>query len=141
MKKIIIVFVALILAQSAAVAADFKVIVHPDVNLAAIPKGELAKIILRKSSKFSDGTKAQPVDLAANSPIREAFSLAVHGRSTSKIESFWQRQIFSGRNVPPPQLASDAEVIAHVGKTPGGIGYVSDGAKVTGTVKVVNVVE
>ena len=52
--------------------------------------------------------------------------------------SFWQQQIFAGKDVPPDTKASDADVIAFVSATPGAIGYVSAGAAVAG-VKVVKV--
>ena len=61
------------------------------------------------------------------------------GRSAKQIESFWQQQIFSGKDVPPEQKASDAEVIAWVKANPGAIGYVSAGSAVSG-VTVVKVV-
>jgi hypothetical protein len=32
---------------------------------------------------------------------REGFSKEVHGRSVTAIKSFWNQQIFAGRQVPP----------------------------------------
>ena len=80
-----------------------------------------------------------PVDLSANSPVREAFSLAIHERDVNAVKSYWQRQIFSGRGVPPPEKASDSEVLAFVRANPGAVGYVSSGTAVGSGVKVLEV--
>lgn len=124
-----------------AATAGFKVIVNQSVTLAEIPKAEIKQIMMKKVSRFSDGTGAAPVDQPSSSPVREAFSRDILGRSTSAVTSFWQRQIFSGKAVPPPTAANDAEVIAHVGSIPGGLGYVSEDAKLPESVSEVRLVD
>jgi ABC-type phosphate transport system substrate-binding protein len=82
------------------------------------------------------GTSLEPVDQERGSTVRETFSEAIHGRSVNAIKSYWQRQIFSGRETPPPELGSDAEVVNHVNSNAGGIGYVSVGTALNGAVQV-----
>ena len=48
--------------------------------------------------------------------------------------------IFSGKGIPPPEKASDAEIVTFVRDTPGAIGYVAPGADLSG-VKVVAIVD
>jgi hypothetical protein len=48
------------------------------------------------------------------------------------VRSYWQQRIFSGRDVPPPELDSDEAVVAFVARSPGGIGYVSAATKLSG---------
>ena len=79
-----------------------------------------------------------PVDLAGESSVRKKFSEDVLKRSLSAVRSYWQQLIFSGRNVPPPELDSDQAVIEYVAKRRGAIGYVS-GACAIDAVKVVSV--
>ena len=62
----------------------------------------------------------------------------MHGRKTSAVRSYWLQAIFSGRGVPPPEKASDGDVIAHVKEHVGAIGYVSSAAA-TAAVKVLKV--
>ncbi len=57
------------------------------------------------------------------------------------MESFWQQQIFSGKDVPPEKKKSDAEVIEFVSANPGAIGYVSVSASLGDGVKAVSVSE
>lgn len=57
-----------------------------------------------------------------------ATDLSALEATSAQRAAFLQQQIFSGRATPPAELASDAEVIAFVARTPGAIGYVSAGA-------------
>lgn len=141
MKRMVFALVAILAALGAddAQAQEFQVVVHPDCSLTEISAGDLSRIFKKKSDKLPSGESAKPVDQGEDSVVREAFSEAVHGRSSSQIESFWQQQIFAGKDVPPEKKDSDAAVLSWVQSTPGAIGYVSAGADVAG-VKVLKVV-
>jgi ABC-type phosphate transport system substrate-binding protein len=114
------------------------VIVHPSNPPTAIDKGQLSKLLLKVNTTWSNGNKVMPVDQKVTSGTRDAISRAVHGRSARVIKNWWNQQIFAGKGVPPPELASDARVIAFVLTNPGAVGYV-DGAAVTGDAKVIAV--
>ncbi len=131
---------ALLLAVAArpAQAQGFKVIAHAEVAESELAKDVVAKLFLKQAAKFPGGTAAKPVDLNKASAVRAEFSTAVLGRPVSAVETYWQQQIFAGKEVPPPAKASDDEVIAFVKATPGAIGYVSAGAAIAG-VKVIAV--
>ena len=118
----------------------YRVIVHPDNPAESITKSTLSKYLLRKGKRWEHGLSVEPVDLDSQSEVRRAFSREVHGRSVSSIVSYWTRMIFSGRDVPPPEVANDAAVIAHVRSNPGAIGYVSASASLDG-VKEITVIE
>lgn len=115
----------------------FRVVVHPDSPVEALSADELSRMFLKRSTRWNDDTPVRAVDQLGDAPVREAFSQAVHGRSARAIVAHWQQQIFSGRAVPPPELASDDEVTSYVSTHPGAIGYVSSG----GDVQEVKVVE
>lgn len=123
-------------AQDAADAAPkpspgFRMIVHADNPTAAMSAKDLAKLFIKKIPTW-DGwvvngaeVKVIPIDQVDNA-VRQAFSKAVHRRSVSAIEKYWQKMIFSGRGINPDKFGNDAEVIAFVRSHPGAIGYVSD---------------
>lgn len=115
----------------------YRVIVHPDNPTTALSAKDVSSYLLKRKSRWEHGVTVNPIDLGPDSEVRKAFSKDVHGRSVSSIKSYWQRQIFSGREVPPPEVTSDAEVIAHVKSNPGAIGYVSASARLDG-VKVLD---
>ncbi len=114
----------------------YRVIVHPDNPASSISKNDLSRFLLKKKKRWDHGVPVDPVDLDSKSAVRATFTKDVHGRSVSSIKNFWQRQIFSGREVPPPEVASDAAVIAHVQSNPGGIGYVSASAQLDGVKEI-----
>lgn len=140
--KIIVLGLALLaltaLAAPAA-AQQFKVVVNEGAGVSSVSANQLSDIFQKKARSLPDGTAAVPVDQPAGSPVREAFSQAVHGRGASAIEAWWQQQIFAGKDVPPVTMDSDAAVLAHVASTPGAIGYVSAGASLPSGVKEVPV--
>jgi len=110
---------------------------NPTVSLG---RSRVVGLFLKKSSEWDDGSPARPVDQAKDSLLREAFSKDILHKSVAAVNSYWQQQIFSGRAVPLPELASDEEVLAHVRLNPGAIGYVSGDANVS-AVKVIGVDE
>ena len=58
--------------------------------------------------------------------MRRRFSENLLGRTVQAVRRYWNQQVFSGRGVPPPQVASEADVVEYVLTHPGAIGYVSD---------------
>ena len=117
-------------ASGVAQAEDlgFVVIVNADNPTTSIARDALSNIMLKRVTEWSDGQTAQPVDRDAGSFVRGRFSQMIHRKSVGAIKSYWQQQIFSGGAVPPVELRSDAEVIAHVQRTYGAVGYVASSA-------------
>jgi len=113
---------------------SFQVIVHADNPTPSMSRAEVSRLLLKKVSRWSFGTKppAHPVDQARGTAIREAFSLKIHKRKPSAVRSYWQQRIFSGRGVPPPEASSDTEVVEFVSGDVGAIGYVSKAAVLEG---------
>jgi len=139
MKARVLSAMVLAMAISAfASAAGFKVIVNSSNSSAKISKTDLNAVFLKKMVKWSDGTPAAPVNQAKKSPVRDSFTTTVHGKSVAAVDSYWQQQIFSGRDVPPAEKASDADVVAFVKANAGAVGYISDSAPTAG-VKVISV--
>jgi ABC-type phosphate transport system substrate-binding protein len=119
-------------------SASYKVIVNEANPVSAISKEQLSRIFLGKMTSWDHGTRIAPVDLTEQSATRERFSKDVHGRTVAAVQNYWRQQIFSGRGVPPPEKASDSEVLAYVKTNPGAVGYVSADSSVNG-VKVLTV--
>ena len=139
MKARVLSAMVLAMAISAfAGTAGFKIIVNSSNSSTKISKADLNAIFLKKMVKWSDGIPAVPVNQSKKSAVRDTFTATVHGKSVAAVDSYWQQQIFSGRDVPPAEKASDAEVVAFVKANAGAVGYVSDGTA-TGGVKVVGV--
>jgi hypothetical protein len=93
---------------------------------------------LKKTTRWPKGEVIRPADLAAVAGVRRRFTEDVLNRSVAAVRSYWQQMVFSGRDLPPPELDSDQEVVKFVIKHPGAIGYVAGDASVVG-VKVLGV--
>ena len=103
----------------------FVVIVDPQNPIDSVDRKFLADAFLKKATRWGHGARIRPVDLSSGSPIRRTFSQTIIGRSVAAVRSFWQQQVFSGRDVPPTQRSSDADVVAFVRANANAIGYVS----------------
>jgi hypothetical protein len=110
-------------------AAELKVITHPSNAARGVEKGFLADAFLKKVTRWPSGETIRPLDQRPDTAVRRSFSRGILKRTVAAVRSYWQQRIFSGRDVPPPELDSDASVIAYVERTPGAVGYVSSGAK------------
>ena len=112
-------------APGAITAPAYVVIVHAANSVTAIERDQLSKIFLKRVAKWPDGKPVEPVDLAPAAPLRVTFTTDVHRKSVGAVRAFWQQQIFSGRDVPPPEKSTESDVIAFVREHAGAVGYVS----------------
>ncbi|MDF1503666.1 hypothetical protein [Roseisolibacter sp. H3M3-2] len=113
---------------TAQAAAGYVVVVHASNPTPAMPREQVAKLFLRKATRWPSGAPALPVDLRGGEPAREAFTREVLGKSVPSVKAYWQARIFSGYDVPPPEQPSEAQAVAFVRANPGAVGYVSGSA-------------
>ena len=125
----------------AARAQEFTVIVNASNPVSSLPRDEVAKLFLKKTVTWGSGRTVAPVELPAAAKAREAFARTVLNKSLSQVKSYWQQQIFSGRDVPPPEKQTENDVVAFVRSNPGAIGYVSRGVDIGRGVKALSVVQ
>jgi ABC-type phosphate transport system substrate-binding protein len=114
------------------------VIVNAANAVDRLDKRFVAEAFLKKRTRWGDDRAILPVDLGHKNTARSAFSHDVLGRDVTSVRRYWAQLVFSGRGVPPPELASDGDVIKYVAAHSGAIGYVAPGAALSG-VRVVEV--
>lgn len=115
---------------------EFVVIVGEASPLTTVSREQLSQIFLKKTKTLPGGREAMPVDIVGHAKARIAFSNAVHKRSLVAIQNFWNQQIFSGKEVPPPQMAREVDIVAFVRGNPDAVGYVSPTAELGPGVRV-----
>ncbi|MEO5970086.1 MAG: hypothetical protein ABIQ95_09175 [Bdellovibrionia bacterium] len=103
----------------------FYVIVNAVRNLDELDRKFLADVFFKRLKHWPEAKPIAPVDQRADSEVRLRFSESVLSRSVLGVRNYWQQLIFSGRDVPPPELSSDDEVLKFVESNPEAIGYVS----------------
>ena len=116
--------------------SDYKIIINKNNSQTEISKDDVSKIFLKKITKWDDGNKIKPVDLVEKSSVRKKFSKDIHDKDVSAIKAYWQKKIFSGKGVPPPEKSSDKDVVSYVKSNPGAIGYVAAKTKTSGVKEI-----
>ena len=104
-------------------------------NANAIDQDEIKKIYLGKSKSFADGVKVNSVNQNGNS-IADEFNDKVVGKSSSQLNAYWSKLVFTGKGTPPEKLDYDQAVIDFVSSNADAIGYI-DSSKVNDAVKVI----
>jgi ABC-type phosphate transport system substrate-binding protein len=113
-------------------AQTYEVIVNSSNSTNSADREFLADAFLKKITSWPNGQTIRPVDLPPSSPIRRRFTEEVLRRSVAEVKGYWQQRIFSGRDVPPPELDTDDDIVKYVTKNEGAVGYVSTGANLNG---------
>ena len=119
----------------------FVVVVNDQNGVASAPRVLVSRYFLKKATHWESGAIALPVDLPPDSPVRRAFSRRVLAKSVMSIKAYWQQQIFSGREVPPPEKETEADVLEFVRANGSAIGYVSPVAVLPRGVRVLTVTD
>ena len=115
---------------------SFKIIVNEDNPVSSLSKEHIARLFLKKTTKWNDGAKVFPVDQSSSSRVRSYFSERILGKPVSSVEAYWQERIFSGRGVPPPEKKSNRQVVSYVKEHPEAVGYVSSSVKLHGVKEI-----
>jgi TonB family protein len=126
--KVLLVAAGLmIFAPVNALAGDVKVIANSSVKADTISAAELKRVFLEEKISLADGTHVEPV-LEKDGLVHEAFLQEYLGMSEDDLQAYYRTLLFTGKGFMPKAFGSDAEVVAHVARTRGAIGYVSSAA-------------
>ncbi|ATC82952.1 MULTISPECIES: phosphate ABC transporter substrate-binding protein [Pseudoalteromonas] len=132
MKKLILASVLSVCAFSA--YAEVAVIVNPG-NASALDGDTIKKIYLGKAKSFANGNKVNPATQNGTA-VADEFNSKVVGKSSSQLNAYWSKLVFTGKGTPPEKFDSDQAVIDFVASNGDSIGYI-DSSKATDKVKVV----
>ena len=142
LSRLALVVLGLVLSAGVARAqgeSGYRIVVNGRNGVERMSRDELSRLFLKKTTSWSNGQTVAIVDRAEASDVRQKFTADVHQRQVRAVKRYWQQMIFGGRAVPPPEKASDDEVLAYVRSNPNAIGYVSASTSLGDGVKTVNV--
>ena len=128
----LVVFSMTLFAHAQAPGVGYRIICHPDNAGGATDRQFLEDAFLKKTRFWPSGTAIRPVDLTAASPVRRQFSEEILRRPVDAVRNYWQQRIFAGRDLPPPELEADADVVNFVLRNRGALGYVSASSPLSG---------
>ena len=133
-----IVLAAGVLWAMPTLAADFVVVVNPEVKVASVTKDDLKRIYQKEMTEWTGDGAIVPFDQSASSSVRTAFSKAVLGSTVAEVQNFWINKKMTGGITGPKVFRSPTLVKKFVARTPGAIGYLAPD-EVDDTVKVLQV--
>tara|TARA_B100000446_G_scaffold95211_1_gene89409 strand:+ start:59756 stop:60169 length:414 start_codon:yes stop_codon:yes gene_type:complete len=116
-------------------AREIAVIVNKDVSV-KVSNDQIVQIFMGRLKKLDDGSKVVPIGRNEKSDIYLIFNRKVLNRSNKQIKAYWSRMIFTGRDVPPRAIETDADVLDLVAKNPNLIGYI-EASQINDSVKVI----
>jgi len=104
---------------------EIAIIVHKHNGIAPMNRAQLSALFRAKSTEFPGGGRAAPVNLSADSTVRQEFDFSVLGMRPDEVERFWlDSKIRSGVGSPRKLSGPDA-VLRYVAGDEAGIGYVA----------------
>jgi ABC-type phosphate transport system substrate-binding protein len=116
--------------------SGYVVVVNQANPVGHMSRADLSKVFLKRTATWPGGAVAVPFDLSGASPTRKAFTQGVHGKPLWVVVAFWQQEIASGRNEPPPVCATEEAALRAVSGDPGAVAYVSEDLTLPPGVKV-----
>lgn len=137
--KTFMLLLALFIFGTLTVNAQVAVIVNKSVSESSLSKAQIVNLFLMNTKKWSNGSKVVVFDLKPNTPAKSKF-YGYLGQSPVDVRKKWMKLQLTGEGKAPDALSSEEDVLAKVGATSGGIGFVS-ASKVSGNVKVVATIQ
>lgn len=119
-----------------ALSTEFVVVVNKDNKIKTLSKREVIDIYMGRYLTFPDGANAQPLDLPAQSSLKNDFYLKLVNQDERKINAYWARLLFSGRAKPPEAASSVHDALQTLQKSEFSIAYIPE-TELTDAVKVV----
>jgi ABC-type phosphate transport system substrate-binding protein len=115
----------------------FVVITNINNSVSTLRREDVSKFFLRKHTRWTQGQAVEPMDQVESSSVRRRFSNAIHQMDVPSVKGYWQEMVFSGRGDPPPERASDGEVVAFVKTHQFAIGYVASVTPIDGVKTII----
>lgn len=122
MKRMIATVFSLVMLLSAGPAsAEILVVASKGTSLANVTLEDIRQLFSGKKRSV-DGVEVTPLDMPANSPIREQFYQQVLNKSPAQMRSHWARLTFTGKGNPPRAVTGTGELKALL--VPANSGYI-----------------
>lgn len=106
-----------------ALSADDPIMIVGHASLGKTDLSTVQRLYSGRAVSIGDKT-AIPINLRANSPVRESFLSAIMGQSEEQYTGYWLVRRYVGKGTPPEEVSDVAEVLRLIATMPGAVGYV-----------------
>ncbi|MBV1776389.1 hypothetical protein KSF73_11770 [Burkholderiaceae bacterium DAT-1] len=127
--------IATCLISGVVCAESLVVIVNPKAAVTSMTQEQVANVFMGKANDVGGISPVSPTDLKSEDSKNE-FYTKVLKRDNAQMKAYWAKMSFTGKGLPPKELATSDEVRRFVAATPGAIGYI-DKSAADSSVKVV----
>ena len=126
MKKLINYFVlfTVLLLTSAIASADIAVIVSQNSKLSNFTYRNVKDLYTGRTMVVGDSSVALPLDISANSGLRNSFYVALTGMSGLQATGYWTKMMVTGQASPPQYVQTEEAMINDVKTNETAIGYI-----------------
>lgn len=107
------------------VVAEETVVLHSTSPVAYLSEDDLRDYYLGRKTSWPDGSKVVVVVLK-DGPSHDGLMKKL-GKSGSQFTTGWKKLVFTGKGAMPEQVSNEDELVSHVARIPGAIGYVDAG--------------
>ena len=133
MKAIVLAFAVVLIVSALPLMAvaesdEIVVVVNKANPQNEVGRDELRLMFQTVKTNWGDGTRAAPVNLPDDDPVRQRFDAVVLGLDPDRVLRYWIDRKVRGGERPPPKVSSETAVLRVVGATRGGVGYVKASA-------------
>jgi ABC-type phosphate transport system substrate-binding protein len=108
-------------------AQPLDLVINPDVTQETLSRNTLRSIFSMRKTQWPDGSPIHVFVMGDKSDLHRRFTKQLLGLFPHQLRRAWNRQIYSGMGQAPIKVASEQEMRELVAKTPGAIGYMSEG--------------
>lgn len=103
-----------------------KILVHQDVEVAALDSTYLRQIFAMQVRKWPDSEAITVYTLPSTHELHQSFVIERLKIQPHQLDRIWNRMLFTGTGKAPTVVASEEEMVRVIKATPGAIGYVSE---------------
>lgn len=121
-----VLLLSLLFIPALSLAAELTFIANDSVKASSMSKSEIKQIFLAKKTAWDDGKQISFVIFNAGTDEQESFAKDYVSMTGNQLKKHYLTQVFNGVITKEPTAVEGAdEVVEHVTKTPGAIGFIS----------------
>lgn len=104
--------------------AELVLVANPNSGITHLSRGEVVNIYLGRYRRLAGGQTAEPIDLQGDAESKAQFYRKLVNKSLAEINAYWARLMFSGKTLPPRQVATSEEALLQVATRQEALAYV-----------------
>jgi ABC-type phosphate transport system substrate-binding protein len=104
-------------------AAEVIVIVNAETPDNSLSAADLKAVYLGKKTFWSGGLKIA-LDVLSEGAVHEEFLKKYVGKTPEQFKNYWNQILYTGAGIPPTPFKTEKDLVDHVQKTKGAIGYI-----------------